>query len=158
MNLELCHNLDERKLIKLEICYFNPIVMQLRSIRLLTENFGEQFRFYRDFLGFEVLWGEENGVYAEFKASEKVTIALFQRQIMKSLISEEALSESSSVEDHFSLIFGVDNVDTNFEKLVKKGCSVEIGPRNREEWGYRTSHFRDTEGNLIEINKELENC
>jgi catechol 2,3-dioxygenase-like lactoylglutathione lyase family enzyme len=39
--------------------------MKLSHIRLLTNQFPEMFRFYRDAIGLRVRWGDENGVYAD---------------------------------------------------------------------------------------------
>jgi catechol 2,3-dioxygenase-like lactoylglutathione lyase family enzyme len=39
--------------------------MRLSHIRLLTNQFPEMFRFYRDALDLRVRWGDENGVYAD---------------------------------------------------------------------------------------------
>lgn len=40
--------------------------MELTHIRLLVDNYKDCFHFYKDILGFEVTWGDENSNYADF--------------------------------------------------------------------------------------------
>jgi len=47
------------------------------------------------------------------------------------------------------------NVDEVTKELKAKGVVFETGPIDRSEWGIRTAHFRDPDGNLIEINQPL---
>ncbi|MCL4490146.1 MAG: VOC family protein [Chloroflexi bacterium] len=44
--------------------------MRLTHVRLLVADFDACFRFYRDAIGFQVLWGKEGGGYADFQAGE----------------------------------------------------------------------------------------
>ena len=47
--------------------HFEDFVMklQLTHQRLLVSNYKDSFLFYRDLLGFDVDWGDENSGYAE---------------------------------------------------------------------------------------------
>jgi catechol 2,3-dioxygenase-like lactoylglutathione lyase family enzyme len=58
--------------------------------------------------------------------------------------------------DRSALIFAVDSVDRVCDELRDKGVSLETEPQDRPVWGVRTAHFRDPDGNLIEINTELQ--
>jgi len=58
--------------------------------------------------------------------------------------------------DQFSFsLFEVPNVDRASQELKTKGVVFETEPMDRPEWGIRTAHFRDPDGNLIEINQPL---
>jgi catechol 2,3-dioxygenase-like lactoylglutathione lyase family enzyme len=130
------------------------MTVKLISVRLLVDNFAESFRFYRTTLGLAVAWGDEEGPYAEFTAADQVTIALFDRNIMKGLLAQEA-NESDST-DRFSLIFQTENLDNQFKQLSEAGARPLIKPTDREAWGVRTAHFRDPAANLVEINRGLD--
>ena len=62
--------------------------MWLRQTRLLVTNFDDCFRFYRDDLGFRVIWGEEGGGYASFSNpnDNAPILALFKRDLMAEVI------------------------------------------------------------------------
>jgi catechol 2,3-dioxygenase-like lactoylglutathione lyase family enzyme len=60
-------------------------MFQFTHVRLLVADFPACFRFYRDVLGLEVGWGDENDGYADFKTGQ-TTIALFGRQEMAEAI------------------------------------------------------------------------
>ncbi len=122
--------------------------------RLLVSNFKECFRFYRDVLGFQPVYGAENGTYADF-ATGSVSIALFDKQEMSQALGTTGKVVHTDSQDGVCLVFGVDNVDTACERLVEHGVSLLVGPTNHPEWGIRTAHFRDPAGNLIEINHPL---
>ncbi|MFV9644620.1 MAG: VOC family protein, partial [Desulfobacterales bacterium] len=51
--------------------------------------------------------------------------------------------------------FEVPNVDKATQELKAKGVVFETEPTDRSVWGIRTAHFRDPDGNLIEINQAL---
>ncbi|HYG46733.1 MAG TPA: VOC family protein [Allosphingosinicella sp.] len=121
----------------------------LRSIRLLVSDYPAAFAFYRDVLGFKVLWGDEHGPYADFAAAEGVTISLFQNELMMSLLEEEGGEAGPS--DSFMLILKADeSVDKEDERLA---VTAIIPPTDREEWGVRAAQYRDPVGTLLEINK-----
>jgi catechol 2,3-dioxygenase-like lactoylglutathione lyase family enzyme len=42
--------------------------MKLSFVRLLVDDYGACFRFYRDVMGFPVTFGDEEGAYADFDA------------------------------------------------------------------------------------------
>lgn len=119
--------------------------------RLLVTKFAECFRFYRDVMGLEPAFGGENEVYAEFKTGA-CTIALFARELMATAIDQAGLPASAKVQDPVMLTFGVDNVDAAYEELKKKGAKFLTKPHDQPEWFIRVAHFRDPEGNLLEIN------
>ena len=122
--------------------------------RLLVVDFKACFRFYRDIMGFEVFWGDENGSYADFEAGE-TDLALFKREAMAQAVSADHLPLRHDSQDDVCLIFAVEDVDRAADDLKRKGVQFVTEPKDYEEWGCRAAHFRDPDGNLIEINGEL---
>jgi catechol 2,3-dioxygenase-like lactoylglutathione lyase family enzyme len=128
--------------------------MHLSYVRVVVDSFTESFRFYRDVMGFEVLWGDEENVYAEFKVSPVTRLALAARGVIAQVPGVSGQPGAGGSE-RFMLVFEVDDVDAQAAALVGRGVKLLAGPVDRAEWGVRTIHLRDPEGNLIEINKPL---
>lgn len=126
---------------------------KLISVRLLVDDFAAAFAFFKDRMEFPVQWGDAEGPYAEFAANEGLSIALFQREIMQGVLSDEA--GDADADDRVTLIFGVDNVEETYE-LISGVTRPWIEPKDRPQWGVRTAHLRLPEGLLIEINRPLD--
>jgi lactoylglutathione lyase len=122
--------------------------------RLLVSNFKECFRFYRDVLGLQPVYGAEDGTYADFAAGS-VSIALFDKQEMSAALGTTGKAVRANSQDSVCLVFAVESVDTACERLVEHGVSLLVEPTDHSDWGIRTAHFRDPAGNLIEINQPL---
>ena len=118
--------------------------------RLLVRDFAACFRFYRDTLGFTPAFGEETDVYADFKTGE-VTIALFDRGQMAEAAGTSALPSTATAQDTVALCFAVDSVDQTCDGLRAKGVTLVTEPQDRPDWMIRTAHFRDPDGNLLEV-------
>lgn len=118
--------------------------------RLLVRDFAANYRFYRDVLGFTAAFGEEHDVYADFKTGD-VTIALFDRGAMAEAVGTTNLPPTATAQDSVALCFAVENVDAACEDLRAKGVTLVTEPQDRSEWMIRTAHFRDPEGNLLEV-------
>jgi lactoylglutathione lyase len=67
------------------------VCLKFTHVRLLVKNYEECFRFYRDVLGFEVGWGDEKSMYADFKTGEGAVIALFARTHMAKAIGTPSI-------------------------------------------------------------------
>jgi lactoylglutathione lyase len=122
--------------------------MNLTHARLLVDDFGACFRFYRDALGLEPGWGEEDGAYADFDAGG-TALALFARTGM------DGRAELRSAGDAVMLVFEVEDVDAVAARLRKHHVELEGEPHDEADWGIRVAHFRDPDGNLIEVNQPL---
>ena len=156
-------------------------MFQSAHIRLLVSDFPACFRFYHDTLGFIPTFGSEGDVYADFEINGQ-TLALYQRDLMADAIRQTEKTESRTGEkinaffhrdlmaeyteaitgvatadnlDRIAIIFAVDNVDTAAEHLQSQGVILITRPEDHPLWGIRTAHFRDPDGNLIEINCPL---
>ena len=123
-------------------------------LRLLVDNFRECFLFYRDMLELPVRYGSENDVYAEFK-TDAVHFALFNKALMAQVTGKAEKPEKTNAMDDLAIILRVDDVDRVFKRLKAKGVGFDTEPHDRKEWGCRTAHFRDPDGNLLELNADL---
>lgn len=128
--------------------------MKMSHTRLLVTNFKDCFIFYRDILEFPVLWGDENGTYADFDVDGH-KLALFMREPMADAIGTEKPKPRSEQQDYVCLVFAVEDVDSNYKALMQKGVVPINKPHDRRDWGIRCFHFRDPDGNLIEVNRDF---
>jgi catechol 2,3-dioxygenase-like lactoylglutathione lyase family enzyme len=117
----------------------------------MTSRFDETFRFYRDALGCKVTWGKEGDPYASFKFADGGDVALFDKKQMSEAIGTNGLSAQRGGQDSFALVIMVDKFDETYKTLLKKGVRFINTPVDRPDWGIRVVHFRDPEGNLIEL-------
>jgi lactoylglutathione lyase len=122
--------------------------MQFSQVRLLVDNFDACFRFYRDVLGLPVGFGGEGDVYADFRIGNDVSLALFGRRDMAAAIGEQ---ESSARGDQVVITFQVDDLDSAAARLREHNVELVAPPTDRPDWGERTAHLRDPDGNLVEI-------
>lgn len=129
---------------------------KLTHIRLLVNNFAECFKFYRDVMGFEYRAGDENGPYVEFFAGENVLLALFLKDYMAHVVKTGDKPASVDAQDTVTLIFEVADVDAMARQIEDAGYELINQPMDMEQWVIRVAHFRDPDGNLIEINAPLQ--
>ena len=116
--------------------------MKFSQVRLLVEDFGEAFRFYRDELGLQTGFGaEDDPPYASFAAGE-ATVAIFERR------GQEESVQLLPPGDSTLLVLEVDDVDAEVARL---GDRVEGPAVDRSDWGGRVAYVRDPSGNLIEL-------
>ncbi len=127
---------------------------RLTHVRLLVTNYRACFRFYRDVMGFDVAWGDEDGRYADFQAGDAM-VALYDRRLMAEAVGTAGRPADADVQDRAALIFAVEDVDAAWEQLKTRGVDFVTEPQDRPDWGIRTAHFRDPDGNLIEIYRDL---
>lgn len=129
--------------------------MKLSHVRLLVTDYVACLRFYRDVLGLEVHWGDENGDYISFNTGGTL-LALFRRTNMVEAVGESEKSLKASQQSSHCLIIAVDNVDATYELLKSRGIECINTPHDRASWGVRCFHLYDPDGNMIEVNKETE--
>lgn len=126
--------------------------MPLTHTRLLVDHFADCFRFYRDIIRMTPKWGDENGGYASFESEDgQVALALFLRQAMTDVLGTGSLAVNPPGQDQFMLIFGVEDVDAEVQRIRQQGGEILMGPRNFPDWGYRGAYLRDPDGNLVEL-------
>ncbi|MCC5642631.1 VOC family protein [Nostoc sp. CHAB 5824] len=128
--------------------------LQLTHLRLLVSNYKDSFLFYRDLLKFDVDWGDEDSGYAEFNTGY-LKLGLFKKELMAEVVPRIEQPSYVVNRDKIVLIFAVDNVDEVYEQVKVQNAIVVTQPQDRPDWGIRTAHFRDPDGNLIEIYNNL---
>jgi lactoylglutathione lyase len=132
----------------------HPVAIKTTHIRLLVTDYDKEFRFFRDVLGFKPTFGAEGENYADFDC-KGVTIALFKRTLMSADLKTTGRPVENDAQDRVALILGVGDVDSTTEELRTLGVPIVSEPHDRKDWGIRVAHFRDPDGNLIEINHGL---
>ncbi|MCM3588813.1 VOC family protein [Mesobacillus maritimus] len=128
--------------------------MNLTHTRLLVEDYQECYRFYK-FLGFHCTWGDETSNYAQFQVGNTL-LAIFDKNQMLDDLNEKKDETAKKPLNEVVLIFAVEDVDEIYESLKSK-VSFLTKPHDRKDWGIRVAHFRDPNGTLIEINKNITN-
>lgn len=131
-----------------------PSAFAFTHTRLLVSEYRACFRFYRDVLGFDVEWGDEEGGYADFRTGE-TTLALFDRTAMAEAVGADDDPGGAARRDEVAVVFRVESVDDAYERL-RSEASFVTEPRDRPEWGIRVAHLRDPDGTLLEINEPLD--
>ena len=124
----------------------------LNYIRILTRNFNDSCKFYKDTLGLEAK--SESEGYTEFAAGN-ATLAIYSAKNMSEALKLDYVSEQHECSFSAAIIFQVDDVDAEYERLKGKGVVFICIPTERKDWNVKTAHFRDLDGNLIEINQRL---
>ncbi len=130
--------------------------MKYISTRLLVNDFPTCFRFYRDVMGFNPTFGKEEDVYAYFDTGGGMTgIELFVRQYMADVVGRANTPVAADAPDRGMMSFQVDSADESYKELQGKGVTFITEPTDRADWGVRAAHFRDPDGNLLEIYQSL---
>jgi len=121
------------------------------NMRLLVTRFDETFAFYRDVLGLTPTWGKPGENYAAFAFPGGAQIALFRRSLMADAVGTTAQPATRHEQDTAALVLSVDDVDVLYARLKPAGVEFADAPKNQPVWGIRAMHFRDPDGNLIEM-------
>lgn len=129
--------------------------MKLSNIRLLVNDFEKSFKFYNETLGLKCTWGDKDAVFASFDIGLPSGLTIFKAELMAEATGDKKADSKNVTADKFAIIIEVENVDEMFENLQKKSISFITKPKDMKAWGIRVAHFRDTDGNLIEIFSNL---
>jgi len=119
--------------------------MKFSQARLLVDDFGAAFRFYRDVLGLGAGFGDEASGYASFDTGTG-TLAIFERAHQAGVVELRQAGDSTLT------VLEVDDVDAEVGRL---GEYVVRAPIDQPEWGGRVAYLRDPSGNLIELFQAL---
>jgi len=129
--------------------------LKLDNTRLLVSKFDECFRFYRDVMGFEAMWGEEGSGYASFKISGSGRLSIFMRDEQAKTVGTADLPSKAMAQDRFVLVFRSRSLDKRLKRMKGKCTGPILGPTDYPDWGIRAVYLRDPDGNLIEIHSPL---
>jgi len=124
--------------------------VKLSYIRLLVRDFDACVAFYRDVIGFPVAMHIEHAKFAEFDTGV-TALEIYDRGQMAEIVGRAAAPATDGAIDHALLTLQVDSVDEGYESLRARGVQFDVPPTDRPDWGARTAHFRDPDGNLLEL-------
>jgi lactoylglutathione lyase len=126
--------------------------MKLSQIRLMVKDFKKSVAFYKDIMEFPLVMSEEKMQYASFDTGE-IKLEILSRKSMAEVLGETELPVDLNSQSRFLLDVAVDDVDKVYNRLKKNGAESVTEPHDRKEWNARVAHFRDPDGNIIEIYK-----
>jgi len=126
--------------------------MKFSNVRLLVKDYKKCFKFYTEQLGFEPLWGDENGCYASFKVTEGIEgFAIFVSDFMAMALGNADKTQPEGYREKMMVSFEVENVDETYKTFSAKGIKFMNQPTDMSDWGMRVVHLRDPEDNVIEL-------
>ena len=126
--------------------------MKFSNVRLLVKDYKKCFKFYKEQLGLEPAWGDEDGCYASFKVAEGIEgFAIFVSDFMAPALGNAEKTQPSGYREKSMVSFEVENVDEAYQAFLTKGVAFINQPTDMPDWGMRVVHLRDPEENLIEF-------
>ena len=131
--------------------------LKFESLGLLVNDFQKSLQFYTEKLGLETNWNDDT-CYASFKVAKGAdTLAIFTSTMNAETIgnADKPFPPANSREK-IMFTFEVECVDTVYETLKAKGVAFINEPFDWTDACMRAVHFRDAEGNLIEIHAGLD--
>lgn len=103
--------------------------------------------FYQDTLGMAIKFEDEVSAGFDF---DDTLLLLLNLAGAQELLANEAVAVPHPTGASSQLVSFVEDVDAIYADLASKGVEFVRGPVNRE-WGLRTAHFKDPDGNIWEI-------
>lgn len=126
--------------------------MKFSNVRLLVKDFAKCFKFYKEQLGLQPAWGDENSGYVSFKVAEGIEgLALFVSDWMAPSLGNADKPMPTNCREKMMVSFEVSDVDEIYETLSRNGVKFVNQPTDMPDWGMRVVHLRDPEENLIEL-------
>jgi uncharacterized glyoxalase superfamily protein PhnB len=117
--------------------------MKFTGICLITENVPGLVRFYEKIFNSQA---EGNETHAELIIAG-VGLAIFSKAGMEQMAPG---SMRQAGYGSFTLMFNVDDVDAEWERLQTLGVEF-VKPPQTHPWGARSFWFRDPDGNIIDF-------
>jgi catechol 2,3-dioxygenase-like lactoylglutathione lyase family enzyme len=109
--------------------------------------------FYRDTLGLRMTFEDQSSAGFDLDPTLLLLLSIAGAQ---DLLSSEAVAVQSPTGARSQLVSFVEDVDAIYTDLVARGVEFVREPIDRE-WGLRTAHFKDPDGNIWEIAHSLAN-
>src|SRR5271157_973990 len=132
-----------------------PSQLGFSQARLLVNDFPKSWHFYRDRLGLTPAPGHGEPPYGEFTWNGQPLLALFDRKLMATALGLAPGRYSKKNVGLSALIFEVKDVDQAARQLRRRSVRLVRGPTDRPEWGLRTLHLFDPDGNVVEVYSRL---
>jgi lactoylglutathione lyase len=125
--------------------------MKFNNVRLLVANYDQCYFFYKDILGLECTFGKLGEAYASFKVGEGISLGIFKADLMAQAVKNTSNFHKTEGMDNFAIIFEVEDLEKTYQKLLANGVDFVNHPSDMPDWGIKIAHFRDPDGNLLEI-------
>ena len=125
-----------------------PAVNRVGYVILFVADLERSVAFYRDVLG--VPFKLQGDGYVEF-ATQGAKFGLYDRNRLGELTGQGV---SRPVEPGGEVVFLVEDVDAEAERLRVAGATILMGPVDRP-WGHRTLHVEDPDGFVVELAVEI---
>jgi catechol 2,3-dioxygenase-like lactoylglutathione lyase family enzyme len=119
--------------------------VRFSQVRLLVDDVGSCYRFYRDVLGLQPTFGVEDDMYASFAGQ----LALFVRSGQEEVVGLRGPGDGAVV------CLAVDDLDAAIERVSPAGGELLGPPVARADSGLRVVYLRDPAGNLVELHEEI---
>lgn len=107
--------------------------------------------FYRDTLGMTMKFEDQASAGFDFDTTLLLLLSITGAQ---DLLSSEAVAVQRPTGARSQLVAFVEDVDAIYAGLASQGVEFVRKPIDRE-WGLRTAHFKDPDGNVWEIAQSL---
>jgi catechol 2,3-dioxygenase-like lactoylglutathione lyase family enzyme len=124
-----------------------PVLKRIDVAVLFVEDLESMKRFYRDVLG---LLAQGEDAASAFFQLETTSLLLLSAAGAQDLLSSGAVAAQRPPGAISQLVSFVDDVDVVYADLSAQGVEFVRPPIDRE-WGLRTAHFKDPEGNIWEL-------
>ncbi|MDL2295064.1 VOC family protein [Ruminococcaceae bacterium OttesenSCG-928-D13] len=120
---------------------------------LVKKDYGACYDFYTQKLGLEAKWGGREGPYTSFglPGEDEPFFAIFNMANM-SLMEGYTIPADQPPADNIVGVIPSADLDGDYQRLKAAGVELVGEPQTVEDWGMRLFCFRDTEGNLFEVN------
>ena len=124
--------------------------LNFKGMRLLVCNYAACIEFYRDILGFELLYQDSNEEEADLKMGD-TRLNLIKRQSMAEIIGSSETPSADNATDNLALILTTQDLEATCSELEAKNVNLITKPMYRPQWGIKTVYLRDPDDNLIGI-------
>ena len=125
-----------------------PAMDRVGYMILFVADLDRSVAFYRDVLG--VPFKLQGDGYVEF-ATQGAKLGLYDRNRLAELTGQ---GTGRPVEPGGEVVFLVEDVDAEAERLQAAGATILKGPVDRP-WGHRTLHVEDPDGFVVELAAEI---
>jgi uncharacterized glyoxalase superfamily protein PhnB len=126
---------------------------EIGAILLFVHDLDGCTAYYRDTLQLPYLGSEDN--LAAFKLEDGKMVVLLSRAGAEEILREGVRALSSAGGPRGLVSLSVADVDATYMELNARGVTFVLPPTD-QPWGIRMAHFVDPEGNIWEINREIE--
>lgn len=116
--------------------------MKLYAIRVFVDDWAEACDFYKNTLKLPLSFSNAESGWAEFDVGGS--------QLGVEKFRETDLLDEDLVGRFVGISLKVDNIDAKYEELKERGVEF-ISPPERQPWGGRLAHFKDTAGNVLTL-------